>query len=156
MSLPELFRLHLQSQKVSSVTVKNYVADINNFLDWLATKTGVKHQVAGNSVFGLLTRETIEEFKTDLTQEGAPLATINRRLSALRKFGQFGLAQGWLTRNEATRVKNLRSLETKERTPNEKVLTEFRKHLEQEKISQITIKNYLSDLRHFLSWLEVT
>ncbi len=155
MNLPELFRHYLKSQKVSPVTIKNYVADIRNFLNWLAAKTGVKYQVAGKSIFNLFTQETIEEYKDDLTIKRTPLSSINRRLSALRKFGQFGINQGWLVKNEVSQVRNLQ-VPTDRQLPNEKVLTEFRKHLEAEKVSQITIKNYLSDLRHFLSWLELT
>jgi len=156
MNLPELFRHYLKTQKISSVTIKNYVADIRNFLDWLAAKTGVRYQVAGKSTFGLLTQETIEEYKTDLANKHTPLSSINRRLSALRKFGQFGLSHGWLVKNEASQVRNLRASPIDRQLPNERILTEFRKHLEAEKVSQITIKNYLSDLRHFLSWLEIT
>ena len=156
MNLPELFRQYLKTQKISSVTVKNYVADIKNFLNWLAAKTSIKYQVAGKSIFGLLTLETIEEYKSDLNTKQIPLSTINRRLSALRKFGQFGVSQGWLTKNEAILAENLRSSLVDTQPPSKKILTEFRKHLEKEEISPISIKNYLSDLRHFLSWLEAT
>jgi site-specific recombinase XerD len=34
------------------------------------------------------------------------------------------------------------------------LLGDFRKYLEKEKTSPLTIKNYLSDVRHFLGWLE--
>lgn len=156
MNLPELFRYYLKTQKASSVTIKNYVADIRNFLDWLANKTGIRYQVAGKSIFGLLTQETIEEYKKDLANKHTPLSSINRCLSALRKFGQFGISRGWLAKNEASQVKNLRKSPFDRQLPNERILAEFRRHLEAEKVSQITIKNYLSDLRHFLSWLEIT
>jgi len=155
MNLPELFRRYLKTQKVSPVTIKNYIADIKNFLGWLATKTGIKYQVAGKSIFSLLTLETIEEYKTDLAAKRTPLSSINRRLSALRKFGQFGTSHGWLIKNEISKVKTLQAPLVDQQSPNKKVLAEFKKHLEAEKVSQITIKNYLSDLRHFLSWLEV-
>lgn len=156
MNLPELFRHYLKSQKISSVTVKNYVADINNFFNWLATKTGIRHQVAGKTILKLLTKETVEEYKTSLVTEEAPFSTINRRLSALRKFGQFSLDQGWLTKNEIFQVANLRSPAVDLQSPNEKVIVKFKKHLEKEEASPVTIKNYLSDLRHFLAWLELT
>lgn len=156
MDLPELFRLYLKTQKVSLVTIKNYVADIRNFLDWLEVKTGISYQVAGKSIFGLLTLETIEEYKTDLTANRTPLSSANRRLSALRKFGQFGTSHGWLVKNEVSLVRNLQASLVDQQSPNNKVLAKFKKHLEAEKVSRITIKNYLSDLRHFLSWLEAT
>lgn len=66
------------------------------------------------------------------------------------------MSHGWLVKNEASQVRNLQPSLADQQSANKKVLVEFRKHLEAEKVSQITIKNYLSDLRHFLSWLEAT
>ncbi len=155
MTLPELFKLYLQIQKVSPVTVKNYVVDVNHFLEWLTQKTGIKHQIVGKAIFGLFTEETLNEYKTDLLQSRTPLSTLNRRLSALRKFGQFGLQQGWLTENPANKIANADSGSlSKNKDQNVKVLLEFQKQLEKEKISPLTTKNYLSDLKHFLGWLE--
>jgi len=155
MNLPEFFRQYLKSQKTSSVTTKNYVADFNNFLTWLAAKTGIKYQVAGRAVLGLFSRETIEEYKTDLLEKNTPPSTINRRLSALRKFGQFAQNQGWIKNNSALEVENIiqKEMVSDEEAKGE-VLNQFKKHLEKEQASRLTIKNYLSDLRHFLDWLE--
>jgi len=154
MLLPELFKLYLQIQRVSPVTVKNYLVDINHFLEWLAQKTGIKHQIVGKAIFGLFTEETLNEYKADLLQSRTPLSTLNRRLSALRKFGQFGLSQGWLTANPADKIINADSGQiVKDKDANIQILGNFQKHLEKEKVSPLTIKNYLSDLRHFLSWL---
>lgn len=156
MLLPELFKLYLQIQKVSPVTVKNYVVDVNHFLDWLAQKTGIKHQIVGKAIFGLFTEETLNEYKTDLLQNRTPLSTLNRRLSTLRKFGQFGKNQGWLSEMPSI-TSEVFSRQTLASPPNcSLVLGNFQKHLEKEKVSQITIKNYLSDLRHFLNWLEAS
>ena len=157
MFLPELFKLYLQIQRSSTLTVKNYVIDVNHFLSWLAQKTGIKHQIVGKAIFGLFTIETIGEYKQNLLQDRTPLSTINRLLSALRKFGQFGLKQGWLTENPAEKVANATlKQDVRWETQDEKILENFQKHLEKEKASPLTIKNYLSDLRHFLSWLEAS
>jgi len=155
MYLPELFKNYLLVQKNSSVTAKNYVADLNHFLNWLDSKTGIKHQIVGKGIFSLFTKETLEEYKTDLLADEAPLATLNRRLSTLRKFGQFGLSQGWLKNNPALKMANATFQETKiDSEVGGKLLEGFQKQLEKEKVSPITIKNYLSDLKHFLNWLE--
>ncbi len=151
MTLPELFKLHLKTQKVSPVTQKNYLADVNHFFRWLAAKTGIRHEVAGVGVLGLFTQETLREYKTDLAANQTPLATTNRRLSALRKFGEFSVAQGWIAKNEAILVENQASGQTL--VSHEVILTRFKIHLERQKASKVTIKNYLSDLRHFLNWL---
>lgn len=150
MNLPELFKNYLKTQKVSSVTIKNYVGDINNFFSWLEKKTQIKYQVAGTAVLGLFTKETIEEYKKDQT---APLSTVNRRLSALRKFGSFIQSQGWINNNPALEISNSETLVTKKETPKD-ILNDFRQDLEEENISAVTIKNYMSDLRHFLGWLK--
>lgn len=154
MYLPEFFKNYLKIQKVSPITIKNYLADINHFFNWLEEKTGIHHQIAGKAIFGLFTQETIEEYKSDQVPN-TPLATINRRLSALRKFGQFGKSQGWISENPAIKVANTQ-FTSEESKPTSGVLANFQKHLAREKVSPLTIKNYLSDLRHFLGWLEAT
>ncbi|MBM3205812.1 hypothetical protein FJZ41_03135 [Candidatus Shapirobacteria bacterium] len=157
MSLPELFKNYLIVKKTSLVTAKNYLVDINHFLGWLAQKTGVKHQIVGKAIFGLFTLETIEEYKNDLLEENTPLSTLNRRLSALRKFGKFGQEQGWLTENPMLHIGNLTPNELiSHQSSSEQILQNFKHQLEKEKASPLTIKNYLSDLRHFLNWLGTT
>jgi len=150
MNLPELFKNYLKTQKISSVTIKNYVADINNFFSWLEKKTQIKYQVAGTAILGLFTKETIEEYKKDQT---APLSTVNRRLSALRKFGSFIQSQGWAGNNPALEITNSGSSKIKKEAPKD-ILNDFKQDLEKESISAVTIKNYMSDLRHFLGWLK--
>jgi len=148
MTLPEIFKNYLIIRKTSPVTAKNYLGDVNHFLNWLAKETGVKYQIVGKAIFGLFTEETLNEYKNYLLACKTPLSTLNRRLSALRKFGEFGKEQEWLKENPAGKITNA----TKQ--PNEEILEKFSLHLGKEKVSPITIKNYLSDLRHFLGWLE--
>ncbi len=158
MFLPDLFKNYLKTQKISPVTRKNYLADINNFFTWLNKKTGIKYQVAGKAILGLFTKETINEYKEDQIKEKTPLSTINRRFSTLRKFGSFIQSQGWLHNNPALEVSNLDKEAIK--TPlgqaqkEKEILINFKENLVEENISPITIKNYLSDLRHFLGWLK--
>lgn len=155
MNLPESYRAYLKTQGLSSATNKNYVADINHFLDWLYQKTHVHHRVAGINILGLFTIETLEEYKANLTDQNTPLSTVNRRLSALRKFGQFAKTQGWINQNPVLKIKNVVVPES-EQSVKQNLLARFQKSLEEEKVSKLTIKNYLSDLRHFLIWLEAT
>ena len=164
MDLPKFFKLYLISQGCSPLTVKNYLSDIKNFFDWLAQKTGVHYQIAGKAVFGIFTKETILEYQQDLLSAKTPPSTINRHLSALRKLGQFARNQGWLSENPAVKISNVTKDQTgvglhkgnqidSSKAANQ-LLNEFRRYLEKEKTSPLTIKNYLSDLRHFLGWLE--
>lgn len=155
MNLPEQFKLYLIGQKSSPLTIKNYLSDVRQFFDWLAKKTGIHYQAAGPSIFGIFTQETIEEYQQDLLSAKNPPSTINRHLSALRKLGEFAKQRGWLTENPAVKVANINPQKAKilETKGEEKILEEFRADLEKEKISPLTIKNYLVDLRHFLDWL---
>jgi len=171
MDLPKFFRTYLISQGCSPLTVKNYLSDVKNFFDWLATKTGIHYQVAGKAIFGIFTKETILEYQQDLLSAKTPPSTINRHLSALRKLGEFARNQGWLSENPAVKIGNVTakqyrfsgggrlsaevSAQTKGTLPEwTNLLGDFREYLEKEKTSSLTIKNYLSDLRHFLAWLE--
>jgi len=158
MLLPEIFKNYLIIKKTSPITAKNYLVDINHFLNWLAKETGVKHQIVGKAIFGLFTKETLNEYKNYLLLNKTPLSTLNRRLSALRKFGDFGKGQEWLKENPARKIANATKTTSTEisanRQSNEEILEKFSLHLNKEKVSSITVKNYLSDLRHFLGWLE--
>jgi site-specific recombinase XerD len=46
------------------------------------------------------------------------------------------------------------NISTKEIPPTSPFIVQFEKHLEAEKVSKNTIKNYLSDIKQFISWLE--
>lgn len=146
-NLPENFKTYLISQRFSPATVKNYLSDANHFFKWLEKKTGVKQQIAGKAVFALFTSETLNEYKADQTSSRTPPSTINRRLSALRKLGAFAQTQGWLQPDSAWKITNADG-------GDQNWLNKFKVYLEKEKASPLTIKNYLSDLRHFLGWLE--
>ena len=171
MNLTNFFRVYLISQNCSPATVKNYLSDVRDFFDWLAQKTGIHYQVAGKAIFGLFIKETILEYQQDLLTAKAPRSTINRHLSALRKLGEFARLQGWLGENPATKIGNISAAYHSggDRLPAKasaqagrtlpewaKVLGDFRTYLEKEKITPLTIKNYLSDLRHFFGWLEAS
>jgi site-specific recombinase XerD len=98
----------------------------------------------------------LAKYKNYLVQNQLPISTVNRRLSTLRTFGGFCLSQAWITENPAKKLTNV-SLGPKTEDGRQKteVLEGFRKHLEGEKASPMTIKNYLADIRNFLTWVEV-
>jgi len=159
-SLPKTFKLYLKSQGASPATIKNYLSDFNHFWGWLilTLKSSLIpfDREKPRTIINQITSEIITQYKDFLLANKTPIKTVNRRLSTLRKFGQFCLSQAWLKTNPAKKVTNVTLVEprTKEEQQREKILAEFRKELEKEKVSPITAKNYLSDLRHFLGWIE--
>ena len=79
MNYLEKFKSYLQtSQKASQATVKNYLADIRKFQNWIEAKTSEVFNPA------LVSSEQIEEFKAEMR-----LLSVNssdRYISSLRKF----------------------------------------------------------------------
>jgi len=51
-------------------------------------------------------------------------------------------------------VSNLSILPASHKAKLHPLISEFEKHLTSEKVSQNTIKNYLSDIRQFFQWVE--
>jgi len=153
----EGFRLFLKSQGASPVTIKNYLSDFNHFWGWLVLTLKSKlipfDEKNPLTIISQITPQLITHYKDFLLANQTPVKTINRRLSSLRKFGQFCLAQAWLKSNPAKKVNNV-VLEERIKDRKEQLLTKFEEQLKKEKASPVTIKNYLSDLRHFLGWLE--
>src|SRR5258708_6415779 len=146
MELLQGFKQYLFSQKsaASKATVKNYIADIRHFIDWYE-----KEKVA------VFTPEVItllewNEFKTQratiYNQQ-----TIQRHESSLRKFCSFLVEQKILKNNPlAIEIKPIQSI------PDPWQMKEFKNSLNLHKASKITIKNYLLDTVHFVTWFEKT
>ena len=157
-SLPRSFKTYLLLNGASKNTVKNYLADFNHFLAWLELTLRGQNIALDRSVpeifINYFDRNYLAKYKSYLVQNQLPISTINRRLSTLRSFGNFCVSQAWLKENPAKKVTNV-SLRKKEVIKQQEILNKFKNHLEEEKSSPITIKNYLSDIRNFLTWVEI-
>jgi len=77
-------------------------------------------------------------------------ASINRKLSSLRRFGAFLADTKLLDSNPAQAVTNLDIDPTLTQ-----VINHYKKHLQTEELSRSTIKNYVSDLKKYLSWAQI-
>jgi len=158
--LPNSFKAYLKVKGASPNTIKNYLADLNHFLAWLELTLKGQNIALDRSLPELFIRyfepNYLAKYKNYLVQNQLPTATVNRRLSTLRTFGSFCISQAWITENPAKKVRNI-SLEQKTVDSRQKteILEEFKKSLEEEKASPFTIKNYLADIRNFLTWVEL-
>ncbi len=160
----EIFKNYLQTRKISASSIKNYLVDIKHFLEWftLYLKTNqikfAENQTS--SIASYLTAEKIELYKNFLLNNQTAVKTINRRLSALRLFGSLAFAQGWLDHNPAKLVKNISFPEkwqekNKSNQVIQDILTAFASDLKKQGASQTTIKNYLTDIRQFLNFVNL-
>ena len=75
------FNNYLYSSNASAVTIKNYVLDVNQFLNW------AKHVSNDTDLFAKIDSFMLDEYKNRLVNEAhlSPLS-VNRKLSALRKY----------------------------------------------------------------------
>lgn len=162
--LVELFKVYLKTQKVSLSSIKSYATDLRNFLEWftlyLKTRRLSFNQNDPVALTSFITQEKIELYKKFLINNKTLIKTINRRLSALRKFGSFAVFQQWLVSNPAKNVANVDLLMKPKQEERDlkinKFLSEFENDLKREKVSLITIKNYLVDIRQFLHFLAIS
>ena len=145
MNLPSEFKNHLL-QNSSKATAKNYLSDLNNYFAWF-TKTKMIDPLSDPDLFFKThSFKTLKEYKESLIDAKASSSTIKRRFAALKRFDQFASKENLSSSDPMSEIKSI-SL-----PKDENILLGFKKYLEKEKNSQSTIKNYISDINHFLNW----
>lgn len=146
----------LKQEGTSEKTLKNYRSDLRHFLSWsvLTIQSNTGHLPQSHLEFTtLITPHLLESYKHFLAENKIPIATINRRLSTMRIFCRACIARGWLSYNPATKLQNLTPVKPP-KNEIEEVLRIFRNDLERDGASKVTIKNYASDVKQFLLWLQ--
>ncbi|MBI3290634.1 site-specific integrase [Candidatus Microgenomates bacterium] len=137
------FEIKLRTSSLSEKTIRNYLSDVAHFSSWVITLLGTSEFTSH------LTPTIIEKYKSSSLEAAVPARTINRRLSAIRLLGKYLQENGFLSQNPAQSVANV---EVSDADTHEQLLAEFKKHLEEQKVSQKTIRNYVSDVRNFLDF----
>lgn len=154
-SIKKDFIKYLDQLGISPKTHKNYRSDLSHFTGWLILKV----RSFGSYIESLteavpfLNSSIASEYKNYMVENGIASKTVNRRLSTLRHLSRFMVAAQVINLDFMDGIENITARIKKERTLSP-VIDDFRSYLESEKVSPNTIKNYLSDIRQFLSWLE--
>lgn len=152
----ENFLDYLTNLGVSDKTLKNYKSDLNHFIAWLVLHLrsfGVMAEELKDTV-PFLNSELANDYKQFMLANSAiSPKTANRRLSTLRNLSRFLLVSQVLDHDFAQEITNHRD-NPKQINAFGDLISEFEKYLGIEKVSQNTSKNYISDIRQFLSWLE--
>ena len=148
------FEENLRLSGVSSKTIRNYRADLAHFAGW--AKLQLQKQGCSISstddVFSYFSGQLVALYKGHHLENRVPEATTNRRLSTLRNISKFLVAQGIIEANPMTVVSNLKQAISWKKNI-ETIVVKFEKYLENEGISKVSRKNYLSDIRQFLNWI---
>lgn len=145
---------YLRDLDISKKTHKNYRSDISHFTGWLIFKLKTLGSYAEelSEAIPFINEKTAWEYKNYLIQNDISENTINRRLSTLRHLARFLTATQIIDFDFMDGISNIQQQEDEEDI--HPIVEEFEKHLKSEDVSKNTVKNYLSDVRQFISWLE--
>ena len=150
------FTQYLSDLDLSRKSLKNYKSDVSHFAAWLIFKTrswGV-YAEEFTEALPFINKNTSNEYLNYLIQNDIPESTINRRLSTLRHLGNFLLISQILDFDFMDGISNVSLNEAEDKSEDHPLVIEFEKHLESDDISKNTVKNYKSDVRQFIEWLE--
>ncbi len=150
------FKKYLSVQNISSGSLRSYLSDVRFFLNWFFFFLHENHltdNFSPSDSFVYLNEGVLNSYKHYLIKVNTPLKTINRRFSSLRKFGVFCQSQKWCSLLVFDTLKNI-SVEEKPFPEDVYHLEEFRINLWKDHSSKATIKNYLNDVKQFLTWTE--
>ena len=144
MELITKFKNYLLSQKdkPSDVTVKNYLADIKQFISWVESAYNAPFQPQNVSI------QVINEFKTQKLPT-LSASSIDRHISSLRKFFTFLKLDGQIASSPFDQLLSSNQAQT-----DPYHLRDFKNYLYIYNASRLTIKNYLIDVKQFLAWAE--
>ena len=137
------------TKSLSDQTIKNYVSDIDIFLDWL--KLSLQED---NLTPAHITAARVISYSDYLNNSRQTLNTKNRHLSSLRRFGHFLFTTKLSDLNPAAHLVSAEAAFTSAHSS--QILTEFKHDLNKQNLSASTIKNYLSDVKQYFRWVENT
>ena len=124
------FKSWLISKSYSSSTIRNYLSDVNRYL-----QSSPENYFSVPSVSSYLNSINDDQNK-------------NRYLSSLSKFFQFALDQHLISTNPLKLSQKPKSFGPQE------ALSQYQSFLTKKSFSPITIKNYLNDIQQFIDWLK--
>jgi len=141
---------------ISKNTLRFYRSDLYHFSGWLILtlrKMGIYIESFDEAI-PYIKAHLITQYKEFMVKNNAPKTTINRKLSSLRNLSRFLVAANILDFDFMQTITNVPSIKEKKAHTVNPLLKGFKSHLESQSVSKNTIKNYLSDIKHFLDWLE--
>ncbi len=154
-SIKSEFIKYLDSLGISPKSHKNYRSDLTHFIGWalLKIRSFGSYAESLSEIVPFLSDELAHEYKNYMTENSTPSKTVNRRLSTLRHLARFLTSAQVVDIDFMSGIENIR-FGSKKKPAVTPVVEDFRAFLEAEKVSPNTIKNYLSDIKQFMSWLE--
>lgn len=155
-SIKKDFFKYLNNLGISAKSHKNYRSDISHFTNWIINKVKSfgSYSESLTDTIPFISYDLAVEYKNDITKDAASIKTANRRLSTLRHFARFLVSTQIIDSNFMDGIENITTTPKVDANLEHPMLSEFRNHLEAQNVSKNTMKNYLSDIRQFLVWIE--
>ena len=149
------FTEYLSGLGISPKSHKNYRSDISHFTEWVILKLRSfgSYVESLSEAVPFLSLNIAKDYKNFMLENKVPGKTINRRLSTLRHLSKFLYSSHSTDFDFTTGLENISFSKTKKQslTP---IISDFQSYLESQKVSKNTVKNYVSDIRQFLVWIE--
>jgi hypothetical protein len=129
-----------QKKKPSFFTTKNYKADINQFITWF------EKQFNNSFDPSEVTFQTIQSYKKS---KALSPRSFKRHTSSLKRFFKFLYNENIISSDPFDGV-------ISEKEPKKDIfgVTNFKNYLYDQKKTPLTIKNYINDIKVFISWVE--
>jgi site-specific recombinase XerD len=146
---------YLTGLGISPKSHKNYRSDLSHFSGWviLRIRSFGSYIESLTEAVPFLNSTVAKEYRSYMEENKIPVKTINRRLSTLRHFAKCLVSLQTLDADFMNGVENI-ATNPQKRTSIGPIVENYRSYLEAENVSQNTVKNYLSDVRQFLAWVE--
>ncbi len=152
------FLNNLQNEGKSKVSIKNYKSDIGHFLAWATLKLKSFGSYVENvsEMVPFINKKLFNEYKDYMVENGIKVKTANRRLSTLRNFSNFLFSKNLIDADFMDGIQNIGiGNPGKVQKISQDIVDSFRESLlKNQKASPNTVKNYASDVRSFLAWVE--
>ncbi|HYK08270.1 MAG TPA: site-specific integrase, partial [Candidatus Eisenbacteria bacterium] len=144
MEFIQIFKNYLLALKPapSKVTVKNYTLDVRHFISWLKVK---KQSITPATI----TLSDIEDFVKE-SNDRLSTRSLDRHISSLRKFFLCLKLEGII----ASSPFDAKDIHTKHVEADPFRLKQFKDFLYVYNASNLTIKNYIIDVKQFFTWAE--
>lgn len=148
------FSSYLKTTGASPSTGKNYVSDLRSFLVWLISRLseqGLTFRTSSYELLSYVNAEIIANYIDSLEKNGAKDPTVSRKIASFKKFFDFAANQGWIPHHILKSITYPKAFSEK-RIDSKKVLDEFEEFLRRDGMSLFSRKNYLGDVKQFLTW----
>lgn len=151
-NLQSSFKSWLVSKNYSSSTIRNYLADLNKYLNSCSSL----RSTTCPSDRRVYDPQSLSSYLTSVSND----PNYPRYLSSLNKFFQFSLDQKLINTNPLKKIKKctgdscLPAMVGGRPQSLENLISQYKSHLIKKKYTPVTIKNYINDIQQYISFLE--